>query len=233
MEAMWMSLTGASASLHEEVPGIDAKSQTVGHEPDEFGLRGIVYVPIAVTLTLIFTYLVVTGTFRYIIGRGDTVAEAKPFNDRAGRISSEIPKPLDVNSPAVTQPRLEGIQEVILTRDGQLDPPFLRSFRSSETGNSPEIYPESLRAENFVDPTSHKRALHDYDWVDHDHGIVQIPIDDAIAMLFDKKKLAVRAGAVQPGIGSLGKAKLSNGGRGGPSEPKEPKPHTHTHDHKD
>jgi len=231
MEAMWMALTGASAHLHEEFPGIEAQSQKVGHEPDEFGLRGIVYVPIAVTLALVVTYLIVSGTFRYVIGRGETIAESKPYNDRAGRISSEIPKPLDANLPAVPQPRLEGIQEVDLKRNGQIDPPFLRSFRPTETGNSPVIYPESLRAENFVDPTSHKRSLAEYDWVDESKKIVQIPIDEAIALLVDKKKLPAKAGATPPGVGSLGKAKLSSGGRGGPAEPKVENDHHHDHKH--
>jgi len=234
MQAMWMSLTGASAHLHEEVPGISGKSQQVGHEPDEFGLRAIVYVPIAVIVTLILTYITVSSIFTYIIGRGELVAETKPFNDRAARISSDNPKPLDANLPAVPQPRLEGIQQVNAERNGVLDPSFLRSFRAADgdkNNNPPEIYPEFLRAENFVDLTSHKRALHDYDWVDQGKHIVQVPIDDAMTMLIDNKTLKAKAGAATPGIGSLGKAKLSTGGRGGPSEPKEPKPHTHTHDH--
>jgi hypothetical protein len=232
MEAMWMSLTGASASLHEEVPGIDANSQKVGHEPDEFGLRGIVYVPIAVTLALVVTYLIVSGTFRYVIGRGDTVAEVKPFNDRAGRISSDIPKPLD-NQPAVAQPRLEGIHEVNMARsgmNGQVDPPYLRSFLPTEKGNSPEIYPESLRPENFVDPTTHQRSLAEYGWVE-EGKVARIPIDTAIQLMVKNNKLPTNAKPVEPGIGTLGKAKLSSGGRGGPAEPKVPEEHKHDHNH--
>jgi hypothetical protein len=231
MEAMWMALTGASAHLHEEIPGINKDSQKVGHEPDEFGLRAIVYVPIAVTLVLVLTYVIVSGTFRYVIGRGDTIAENKPFNDRAGRISSEIPKALDANAPAVPQPRLEGIREVDLSRNGKVDPPYLRSFRPTEQGNSPEIYPEFLRPENFVDPTTHTRSLIEYNWVDEGKKIVQIPIDDAISMLLDKKKLPVKAGAGPAAIGTLGKAKLSSGGRGGPAEPKVEDDHHHDHKH--
>src|SRR4051812_16251154 len=88
MQAMWMSLTGASAHLHEEIPGIDAKSQGVGHEPDEFGLRTITSVPTAVTVTLLLPYLIAPGTSRFITGRGETPAKANPFNARAVRISS-------------------------------------------------------------------------------------------------------------------------------------------------
>ena len=230
MEAMWMSLTGASASLHEEKPGIDPKSQNVGHEPDEFGLRGIVYVPIAVTVALVFTYLIVSGTFRYVIGRGETVAEAMPMNARAGRISSESPVSIGENMPAVPHPRLEGIQVMNLKRDGQIDPPFLRSFRPAESGNSPEIYPESLRSQNFVDPTTHKRSLHEYSWVD-EGKLAQIPIDVAMTLLIEKKTLKFREGAPAPVVGTLGTAKLSSGGRGGPSEPKVETPHDHDHKH--
>ena len=63
LQALWMSMTGASSGHHEEIPGIDSKSISVGHEPDEFNPRGIIYVPIAVVLTLIVTYTIITSLF--------------------------------------------------------------------------------------------------------------------------------------------------------------------------
>ncbi len=239
IQAMWMSLTGASAHLHEEVPGIDPHSQQVGHEPDHFGIRSIVYVPLAVVVALLVTYLIVSGTFAYLIDRGETPHDKYAFNDRAARISSDAPKPLDGTKPAVAQPRLEGVQQVLNGRQGQVDPPYLRSFIPSDSGNnSPQIYPQFLRPENFVDPTTGKKALVEYDWVDKDKQVVQIPIEEAMHLLVEKKQLKSKDGATHPAAVSVGLPKISTGGRGGPAEPK-PKDdkhdhgHDHKHDHKD
>ena len=237
LNQLWVAMTGASTGHGEAPPGLDDRSQTVGHEPDEFGIKGIIAVPVAVVVTLILTYLVVTGVFAYLKSPQENFAAngQKPFNERAGRISSTDPQAVDgqPNSP-VAQPRLEQIRQIDDKRSGetQSDPAYLRSFTSAEAGNnSPEIYPQFFYPTNFTDPTSKRKALRDTEWIAKDKGIAQISIDETIHLMTTTKKLPTKAGATAPVIGTLGQAKPSSGGRGGPAEPKAaPKTEHHHHD---
>ncbi len=236
LNQLWVAMTGASAGHGEAPPGINDNSVQVGHEPDEFGVRGIVAVPIAVVLVLILTYLVVTGIFAYLESPQSNLAAQNqvPFNERTGRISSTDPHAVagDPNT-AVPQPKLEFMRQVEDKRPGssQADPPYLRSFAPSEGGNNPpEIYPQALRAENFVDPTTGRKALRETQWVSKEKGIAQISIEDSIKLLTTTKKPAFKPGTPPVVVGTLGQAKLSTGGRGGPSEPPAPpkqEPHKH------
>jgi len=236
LNQLWVAMTGASAGHGEAPPGLDDKAAAVGHEPDAFGLKGIVAIPIAIVLVLIMTYLVVTGVFAYVKSPQDNLAAQgqKPYNERVGRISSTDPHAVDGQAnTAVPQPRLEYMKQVEDTRPGQtqVDPPYLRSFAPAEGGNNPpEIYPQYFLPENFVDPTSGKKSLLESEWVSKEKGIAQISIKDAIMILTTTKK--PKTGAAVPVIGTLGQAKLSTGGRGGPSEPPAPPknaPHNHNH----
>ena len=238
LNMIWVSMTGASVGHDESSPpGIDENSQRVGHEPDEFNIRGILAVPAAVIVTLVLTYLIVSGIFAYVKPPQAHLAAQgqKPVNERIGRISSTDPHAVEGRpTTAVPQPRLEQIRQIDDKRSGesQADPPYLRSFPDAPGGNnSPEIYPQSLYPENFVDPTSGRKALSESEWVAKDKGIAQIPIGDSIKLLTTTKKPASKAGGATPVAGTVGQAKLSTGGRGGPSEPKTaPKPeHDHHH----
>ena len=191
LQALWMSMTGTSSGHHEVMPGLDGKSQSVGHEPDKFNVRGIIYVPIAVVLTLITTYLIVTGLFTYINDRGGEQLGLPDANERMARISSNHPVAQEQDKPGVPQPRMEFMEQRNYTRPGeaQPDPIFMRSTFAKDDGNNPKrIYPESLRSENFVDPTTNKKVLSEYDWVVKDK-VAQIPLKDAVNLLLTTKKL--------------------------------------------
>jgi hypothetical protein len=224
MTNLWMAMTGASAGHHEEVPGIDPHAMQVGHEPDKFDARTIVYVPIVVTITLVITYLIVQGAFAFVNGRESRQLDEYEFNNRAARIATTDARPLEPRTEgekplgAVPQPRLEYIRQMDKTRmdvnaNPVTDPPFLRSYKPTPTGNSPEIYPEDLRAEHFIDPTTKAKSLVEPGWVVKDKLAV-IPIDEAIHLMTtdDKFKLPVAKSPAVLTAGTIGKSRLSNGG---------------------
>ncbi len=237
LNLLWVSMTGASTDHATDAPGVNEKSQAVGHEPDEFGVKGIIAVPAAVVIALVITYVVVTGIFAIWKTPQQNLAaqNQKPTNERFGRISSTDPHAVDGQpNTAVPQPRLEQIKQIDDKRSGesQSDPPYMRSFGAKEDGNnSPEIYPQALRAENFVDPTTGKKALLEGEWISKEKGTDTIPIGDAVTLLTTTKKPATAKAPTAPVLGTQGQAKLSTGGRGGPSEPAvAPKP-VHDHQH--
>ena len=224
---LWMSMTGASAGdHHEEQPGFDAASKQVGHEPDQFSAKTIVFVPILVAIALVLVYAVVQGTFLFVTGTSAQQKDDPNWNERAGRIATYEAEaiPPKAGSSAkpedpVPQARLEYIREIDLSRkdvngNTVTDPPYLRSFASTPTGNSPEIYPEDLRAENYVDPTTRTRPLAEASWVSKDKNVATIPIDEAIHLVAHdaKYKLKVSATPATPALGTQGKPKMSSGG---------------------
>lgn len=145
MAQLWMAMSGASAGgHHEEVPGVDPKATKVGHEPDKFDARTIVYVPIVVAITLVVTYLIVQGAFAFVNGqeaaqRPELTTESpdpaeiarvkkenetrlKDWNDRSGRTRNWTADPLTKSSPddqplpPAPHPQLEYNKQVDLTR---------------------------------------------------------------------------------------------------------------------
>lgn len=227
---LWMAMSGASSGHHEEAPGLDKKSVVSGHEPDTFGVKAIIYVPIAVMITIVMTYIIVTGAFKYVNSTGgDAIASNDPTtNERFARISSTQPVVADPAKAdtAVGQPRLEYLRQVDKERNGQIDPPYLRSFRPIPTGNSPEIYPQDLEPARYVDPTTRKKSLIEFEWIDKAKNIAQIPIAKAIESLLSQPelKLKVMDKPVSPVGTTANKAKLSNGGQSTPSKPKSEAP---------
>lgn len=248
---MLVSMTGASAPEHEtEPPGADKQSVAVGHEPDRFQVKGILYVPAAVVGLLVFAYLVITGLFGFLTSRNAKQdAAANPvtkaindqsINERFGRISST-----DINAP-VKQPRLEMLRETKAPETKE-DPRFSRSKQAIETPgvNPPEIRPEDLRPENYVDPTFKAKVLVEGGAVGPaGSGLVRIPIADAIKFLAIDAKghshalmdqyVPTRKDAVKLPKTTADRSKLSNGGYGGPSAPQPapkkveaPKKHDH------
>lgn len=251
---LWMALSGASAhEYHDEMPGVDVKATKVGHEPDQFNAKTIIYVPIAVAITLVITYLIVQGAFAFVNGkeaaqatelktestdpaeiariRKENETRVKEWNDRSTRIRNWTADPVAKSTPgeqplaAVPQPQLEYNRQVDLTRkdaNGNVvtDPPFVRSFRPTSVQakkNAPEIYPESLRPENFIDPDTDTKLLGESAWVKgHEGKLATVAIDEMIELvLHDDKwkgvlKVAEKPATIHPG--TLGKAKLSTGG---------------------
>ena len=249
---MLVSMSGASGGDHgTEPPGASEASVTAGHEPDKFAVSGVLLVPVAVAITLVMTYILVTVLFGVLDhGRasatpgGDTKVEAEnaaPINQRFAVISSTDPKGMaetktgQVIAPAVAQPRLEYLR---LQGDPQ-DPPFVRSKRPLTEGNSPEYRPEDLRPEQFVDPTTKTRLLAEYGYVGDKKELARVPINDYIHYAVGHKKFASRKDAPRLPVISDDRAKISNGGRGGQVPPtlsaaKTAAPRTddhHDHDH--
>jgi hypothetical protein len=238
---MAVSMTGAGGSEHEtEPPGAAADSVRAGHEPDKFDVRGILYVPGVVVITLILAYLLVTGLFSYAMSKkASDEARAKqqnpqvveltqqPINERFARISSTEPQTLKdpqgrpLPNTGVPQPRLEGLQ---VTRESPgmpgNDPANYRSKLPDPEGNNPVwIHPEDLRPENYVskfgDPVIGQKILVRYGWADEGKTLVRVPIGEAIKLVAEKKlKLPVRKDPVQLPDTSAGRAKLSSAGRG-------------------
>lgn len=217
---LWVAMSGASAGgHHESPPGLDAKSAAVGHEPDRFGIGGIVAVPIAVTLTLVLAYVVVTLMFGYVNSNtGDPMASKDvPINDRLGRISSAggVVKPGMTGHQASGAPRLDGLPEMDYRINGKDVAPYVMSFRKTPTGNWPDIYPEDLRAERYVDYATKTMPLADpAEAVPGNKAYARIPIDEAIALLTKNDELKKRyVPATDKPLAAPAKAKQSNGGQ--------------------
>jgi len=254
---LWMSVTGASANdQHDHRPGADMTSVKVGHEPDHFNTTRIWLVPLIIAVATLGVYGVVQAMFTFVNSNTAEQKNIPSYNERATRIGTYDGKPIAANvddpndraTPAVAQPRLEYIRNVDLTRlnvKGEIvvDPPYLRSFKPAPTGNSPEIYPEDLRVNQFVDPTTGTRLLADAAWANKDKTIATLPIHEAIQLVTTEKPFGFKVAQTPslPLVGTQGKPKLSSGGLT-PPKPSDvktyatKKPHDahggHGHDHK-
>jgi len=220
---LWVAMSGASAGGHDEAPpGLDEKSAAVGHEPDRFGLGGIIAVPIAIALTLVLAYVIVSLMFGYVNSNtGDPIASNDvPINARLGRISSAG----GVKPPGMTghqpsgAPRLDGLPEMDFRINGKDVAPYVMSFRKTPTGNWPDIYPEDLRAERYVDYATKTMPLADpASPIAGNAAYARIPIDEAIALLTKddelKKRYVPAAEKPLPVPTPPAKAKQSNGGQ--------------------
>jgi hypothetical protein len=230
-----VSVTGMGADEHgTEPPGVDKVSITAGHEPDQFGAKGILYVPLLVTIVVISAIGLISTIFYFAVGKlppsenanaTSLAQQQKPLNERMASISSTDP------NAKFSQPRLEYFKQM---EHSEKDPPNLRSKQPIEyPGATYEIRPEDLRPENFIDPTSRKKILLESTVIDADKKLITIPIEDAMNLVVSKHLLPVRKEPITVATTSDGKAKLSNAGRGGPSMPVAPVVKAPAHDHKD
>jgi hypothetical protein len=227
---MMVSMSGASAPEHEtEPPGADPVAFRAGHEPDRFQVKGILYVPIFVTVVVLIAFGLTSAIFFGLIRQPSTkpvgnpqgaALNQAPINERFARISSTDPKPLPGRpDTGVAQPRLEYLRQT--GSDGPFgDPPHLRSRAPLGQGNSPEYRPEDLRPENYVDPKSGQKILAGYSWADEGKRVARVPIGDAIKLVVAQKKLPTRKDekgqpVKGPPVTSEDRAKLSNAGFGG------------------
>jgi len=161
---LWIAMSGASAGHHEAAPGVDDKSVAVGHEPDRFGLGGIIAVPIAVIVAVIVTYVTVTLIFRYVNDSASDAIASKdvPVNDRLGRIGSTGGQAVpSLPGQPSGEPRLDGTPKIDTRVNGKDVAPYLMSFRKTPSGNWPDLYPEDLRPERYVDYDTQRRPLVD------------------------------------------------------------------------
>lgn len=210
---VYTSMTGAGHG-HDEQPVGPPPTPVVdiGHEPDTFNSKPILAVPVFIGGVMLFTFFLVSILFFYFLNvakEKDDLAKADgPINQRFATISSTDPK------AQVKQPRLEWLREANTSRNGSdvQDPPFLRSVRFSEAGNSPLIRPEDLRPDNYVDPITRQKVLRDYAWVSKEKGVARIPVNVAIKILLEKNAFPVQANPSVPATGTVTKPKLSNGG---------------------
>ena len=200
-----------------EPPGAELDSVRAGHEPDRFKVKNVLYVPALMAVFVVIAFGVVTLTFNYLTVKPpvDPAANplgakegAEPMNERFARISSTDP------SAAVPQPRLEYLKQTANPYD-KTDPPFYRSKRPIPAeGATWELYPEDLRPQNFVDPTRHEKILVNDGWVGGKKDLAHISIAEAMKVVVDGKKLAVKEGAKPLPLTSVGRADLSDSGRG-------------------
>lgn len=250
MVQMLVSMSGASAPEHEtDPPGVEDASLKAGHEPDRFQVKGILYVPAAVVVLLIFAYTCITsifGALRARDARADAAANpiTKAINDetinkRFSRISST-----DEKAP-VKQPRLEMLRET-KEPNTEEDPAFYRTKQWVPTPgvNPPEITPQDLRPERYVDPATGQRILVERAPVGKPgSGLVRIPIAQAIKLLSSPKHeehdhdlmdkfVPVQKNPVKLPTTNVDTAKISTGGTGGPSDPR-PEPAKPTEKPKD
>lgn len=187
-----VSMFGAGADEHGVLPpGASEQSVQDGHEPDRFAVKPILYVPVLVVLTLIGTYIIVTFGFvaLYRLTSNPTANNSPqitelndfPIDNRFARTSSTVPEPLDEQMPdtKVPQPRLEYLKQ---TGDPEA-PPYERSKLPLQIPNNPpEIRPEYLRPNNYVDPKTGQKVLAEYGLIDQDGKLARIPIDEAIKL---------------------------------------------------
>lgn len=236
LTAMLISLSGSGGPAHETgPPGANELSVRAGHEPDRFQVRGILYVPLAVVGVLVVAYLLVTWLFAMAMSGKDadlarakaqnplaTAENTKDWDSRIGQISSTDPRAQSGDHPTgVAQPRREGLYQTLNKTDGTPDPEFYRSKLPDPEGNNPvDVRPEDLRPENYVghyfDPVRGEKFLAKYGWADEGKKLARVPIDEAIKMVAEGKlKLPVRKDPVKLPETSVGRARLSNSGRGG------------------
>ncbi|HET6572424.1 MAG TPA: hypothetical protein VFG68_02390 [Fimbriiglobus sp.] len=233
LTAMLVSLSGASGPGHETgPPGANEQSVRAGHEPDRFRVRNILYVPAAVVAVLALAYLLVTGLFSVVMSGEQaelakarqqnplaTAEETTNWNKRAGQISSTNPEPLDQPS-GTAQPRREHLYQT-LNKAGGPDPEFYRSKLPDPEGNNPiAVRPEDLRPENYVghyfDPVKGEKVLATYGWADAAHTLARVPVNEAIKMVAaGKLTLPVRKDPITIPETTVGRARMSNAGRGG------------------
>jgi hypothetical protein len=179
-----------------------------GHEPDnDFAVKPILGVPLAVVVTFVIAFSVAAGAFAYYskpepdkFAHPAAVAEGKQgTNDRLSRIDREG---LDKDPlRTVDQPRLEPLTR--REKDG-----MYWARVPMPNGNSPEIHPEEIKPDRVA-------ALHKAK-INADHHYATIPIGDAIKLaLADKAILPVRK-EQSKATPNADKPSASNGGAGTP-----------------
>ena len=200
-----------------EPPGAADDSIQAGHEPDRFKVRNVLVVPAVLTVAVLVTFGIVTLAFNYLTVKPPMDVDAnqlaaaesqRSLNERFAAISSTDP------NARVKQPRLEYLKQTAGANDPN-DPPFYRSKRPiPAVGATWELYPEDLRPQNFVDPTTHAKILVNAGFYEGNKELAHIPIAEAIDVVLAQKKLAVKPGTKPAALTSVGRPDLSDSGEG-------------------
>jgi len=191
--------------------GVDPVALKLGHEPDLFQVKPILSIPFAVLVTFVIAFAVAAGVFTYVMAKGrETDPRAHPaglargnesLNDRLARISlkgsTTVPSEVD-------QPRLETLQRL----QGNDKAGFQATTQPPvPTGNSPWIHAEELQPGRY-------EGLNRAEYLDKDKKTARIPIDDAMRLLIEQKRLPAAANGARP-QGVVEQPTNGNAGRGG------------------
>jgi hypothetical protein len=135
---------GAAPDEHAGGGGVNPEAIKAGHEPDVFYVKPILSIPLAVVLTFVIAFGIVTAVFAYVMivpdnpltHPGAAKENDAPLNDRLGRIDrkGENANP-DVKADNA---RLEPLKQ--LEGEGQTitRPPLPQGY------NPPELHPEDI-----------------------------------------------------------------------------------------
>jgi hypothetical protein len=191
--------------------GVDPVALKLGHEPDLFQVKPILSIPFAVLVTFVIAFSVAAGVFVYVMGKGkETDPRAHPeglargnapLNERLARISQKgsTSVPSEVDAPRLeTLQRLQGNDKAGVQFTTQ--PPVA-------TGNSPWIHPEELLPGRY-------EGLNRAEYLDKDKKTARIPIDEAMRLLIEQKRLPAAANGARP-QGVVDQPTNGNAGRGG------------------
>lgn len=197
------------------------------YEPDQFAVKTILAVPVAVIITAFIAFGITWALFSNIFDPriqdppDNAVAAARnnaPQNDRFGRISSTDP------NAEVQQPRLEGLQKTeVYARDGNKENAEGRNLITSQMsttqptkeGNSPRYHADDLRPDR-VKPLN-------VNGPDAASGTTKLPVDEAIKLLVEAKLLPAQEGACRLDIdANWDRPKESNGGNAKMPQPNKP-----------
>ena len=196
------------------------------YEPDQFAVKTILTVPIAVIGTAFGAFVITWIVFATIFdprkyNPEPTMAagakeNAAPLNERFGRISSSDPK------AEVQQPRLEGLQKTqVYYKDGNPENKNPSNMVVSEyittqptrEGNSPRFHIDDLRPDRV-------KELNSYGVVDKQTGQARMPVGKAMEVAVGSGLLPAQPGArpldIEP---NPDRPKESNAGRGRSPEP--------------
>ena len=192
--------------------GVDPVALKLGHEPDLFQVKPILAIPFAVVVTFVIGFAVAAGVFAYVMAKGrETDPRAHPeglargnapLNERLARISQKgsttVPSEVD-------QPRLETLKR--LQGNDQKGTFQFTTQPELPTGNSPWIHPEELQPGRY-------EGLNRAEYLDKDKKTARIPIDDAMRLMIEQKRLPAAANGVRP-QGVVEQPTNGNAGRGG------------------
>lgn len=204
-----MSTTNPPSGAHDEGGGgVDPAALKLGHEPDLFQVKPILSIPFAVLVTFLIAFSVAAGVFVFVMAKGkETDPRAHPaglargeapLNERLARISQKgsttVPSEVD-------QPRLETLQ--LLQGNDKAGFQFTTQ-PPTPNGNSPWIHPEELQPGRY-------EGLHRTEYTNKEKTTARIPINDAMKLLIDQKKLP----ASGPPLKATEQPTNGNAGRGG------------------
>lgn len=202
-----MSTTDHGHGDEPALGAVNPDALKAGHEPDNnFAVKPILGVPLAVVVTFVIAFTVAAGCFAYFrktatdpYAHPEAVAKnARPLNDRLSAIDRAGLAENKLRE--VDQPRLEPLKR--MEADG-----LYWARVPMPSGNSPEIHPEEIRPDRVAE-------LQTKGYTDKEHKFAKIPIGDAMRIaVADKTLFPVRKDGSKP-TPTADKPSSSSGGAG-------------------